>query len=431
MSGSVQSIRGFADILPAQTPLWCRVERIVRETLEGYGYQEIRLPLVERTELFRRSIGEVTDIVEKEMYTFEDRNGESITLRPEGTAGCVRACLEHGLLHNAQPRLWYAGPMFRYERPQKGRFRQFHQIGVEVFGMAGPDIDAEVILLSARILRRLGLDDVRLQLNSLGSAAARAAYRERLVDYFKAHYQTLDADSQRRLHSNPLRILDSKNPAMQELIAGAPRLLDHLDADSRHHFDALCALLDAAGLGYDINTRLVRGLDYYSRTVFEWVTDRLGAQGTVLAGGRYDGLVEQLGGKPTPAIGFAMGLERVLLALGDVPSERPPLVFLAPLGAAPARRLLVLGEALRRAGHRVELDGRGGSLKSMLRRANGMAARLCLVLGETELAECRVQCKDLARHEQEDLPLAGAVARVTERLALPAPPAGRDGKSIE
>src|SRR5690606_4371704 len=265
----------------------------------------------------RRSIGEVTDIVEKEMYTFEDRNGESITLRPEGTAGCVRACLEHGLLHNAQPRLWYAGPMFRYERPQKGRFRQFHQIGVEVFGMAGPDIDAEVILLSARILRRLGLDDVRLQLNSLGSAAARAAYRERLVDYFKAHYQTLDADSQRRLHSNPLRILDSKNPAMQELIAGAPRLLDHLDADSRHHFDALCALLDAAGLGYDINTRLVRGLDYYSRTVFEWVTDRLGAQGTVLAGGRYDGLVEQLGGKPTPAIGFAMGLQRIVALLEE------------------------------------------------------------------------------------------------------------------
>jgi len=421
VSGSVQSIRGFADILPAQTPLWCRVERIVRETLEGYGYQEIRLPLVERTELFRRSIGEVTDIVEKEMYTFEDRNGESITLRPEGTAGCVRACLEHGLLHNAQPRLWYAGPMFRYERPQKGRFRQFHQIGVEVFGMAGPDIDAEVILLSARILRRLGLDDVRLQLNSLGSAAARAAYRERLVDYFKAHYQTLDADSQRRLHSNPLRILDSKNPAMQELIAGAPRLLDHLDADSRHHFDALCALLDAAGLGYDINTRLVRGLDYYSRTVFEWVTDRLGAQGTVLAGGRYDGLVEQLGGKPTPAIGFAMGLERIVALLEEREQvvNPAPHAYLVLVGEQAVAAGMPLAERLRDAlpGLRLLVHCGGGSFKSQFRRADRSGARLALIIGEEEAAAGQVAVKDLrSEAEQATLSEQQVIARLRDLL---------------
>ena len=421
MSGSVQSIRGFADILPAQTPLWCRVERIVRETLEGYGYQEIRLPLVERTELFRRSIGEVTDIVEKEMYTFEDRNGESITLRPEGTAGCVRACLEHGLLHNAQPRLWYAGPMFRYERPQKGRFRQFHQIGVEVFGMAGPDIDAEVILLSARILRRLGLDDVRLQLNSLGSAAARAAYRERLVDYFKAHYQTLDADSQRRLHSNPLRILDSKKPAMQELIAGAPRLLDHLDADSRHHFDALCALLDAAGLGYDINTRLVRGLDYYSRTVFEWVTDRLGAQGTVLAGGRYDGLVEQLGGKPTPAIGFAMGLERIVALLEEREQvvNPAPHAYLVLVGEQAVAAGMPLAERLRDAlpGLRLLVHCGGGSFKSQFRRADRSGARLALIIGEEEAAAGQVAVKDLrSEAEQATLSEQQVIARLRDLL---------------
>ena len=421
MSGSVQSIRGFADILPAQTPLWCRVERIVRETLEGYGYQEIRLPLVERTELFRRSIGEVTDIVEKEMYTFEDRNGESITLRPEGTAGCVRACLEHGLLHNAQPRLWYAGPMFRYERPQKGRFRQFHQIGVEVFGMAGPDIDAEVILLSARILRRLGLDDVRLQLNSLGSAAARAAYRERLVDYFKAHYQTLDADSQRRLHSNPLRILDSKNPAMQELIAGAPRLLDHLDADSRHHFDALCALLDAAGLGYDINTRLVRGLDYYSRTVFEWVTDRLGAQGTVLAGGRYDGLVEQLGGKPTPAIGFAMGLERIVALLEEREQvvNPAPHAYLVLVGEQAVAAGMPLAERLRDAlpGLRLLVHCGGGSFKSQFRRADRSGARLALIIGEEEATAGQVAVKDLrSEAEQATLSEQQVIARLRDLL---------------
>ena len=423
MSGSVQSIRGFADILPSRTPLWRRLERIVRETLDGYGYDEIRLPVVERTELFRRSIGEVTDIVEKEMYTFEDRSGESITLRPEGTAGCVRACLEHGLLHNAQARLWYAGPMFRYERPQKGRFRQFHQIGVEVFGMAGPDIDAEVILLSARILRRLGLEDVRLQLNSLGSNAARAAYRQHLVTYFQAHFDALDEDSRRRLQGNPLRILDSKNPDMQALIEGAPRLLDHLDEESRDHFDELRRLLDAAGLDYDINPRLVRGLDYYSRTVFEWITDRLGAQGTVLAGGRYDGLVEQLGGRATPAVGFAMGLERLVALL----EEREPAVAAAPhaymvLVGGPAIAVgLPLAERLRDAlpSLRLRVDGGGGSFKSQFKRADRSGARLALVIAEDEAAAGTVVVKDL-RSDAEQVAVAQAdlPARLRELLAL-------------
>lgn len=423
MSGSVQSIRGFADILPNRTPLWRQLEHIVRETLDSYGYDEIRLPVVERTELFRRSIGEVTDIVEKEMYTFDDRSGESITLRPEGTAGCVRACLEHGLLHNAQARLWYAGPMFRYERPQKGRFRQFHQIGVEVFGMAGPDIDAEVILLSARILRRLGLDDVRLQLNSLGSNAARAAYREQLVSYFQEHFDALDEDSRRRLQSNPLRILDSKNPDMQALIEGAPRLLDHLDDESRAHFDELRRLLDAAGVAYDINPRLVRGLDYYSRTVFEWVTDRLGAQGTVLAGGRYDGLVEQLGGRPTPAVGFAMGLERLVTLL----EEREPAAALAPhaymvLVGEPAIAVgLPLAERLRDAlpSLRLLVNGGGGSFKSQFKRADRSGARLALVIAEDEAAASTVVVKDL-RSDAEQVALAQAdlPARLRELLAL-------------
>ncbi|MFA7388450.1 MAG: histidine--tRNA ligase, partial [Thiohalobacteraceae bacterium] len=305
------------DILPAEAAVWQQVEARLRELLAGYGYGEIRMPVLEKTELFKRSIGEVTDIVEKEMYSFDDRNGDSLTLRPEGTASCVRACIEHGLLHNQTQRLWYMGPMFRHERPQKGRYRQFHQVGAEAFGMQGPDIDAELILLTARLWRVLGLSDVRLELNSLGSNAARAAYRDVLVEYFTARHEQLDADSQRRLNSNPLRILDSKNPEMRALIEAAPRLADHLDPQSQAHFAELCALLDAAGVAYRINPRLVRGLDYYSQTVFEWVTDRLGAQGTVCAGGRYDGLVEYLGGRPTPAIGFALGLERLIALLID------------------------------------------------------------------------------------------------------------------
>ncbi len=303
MARRFQAVRGMNDYLPEATPVWAGVEATLRELLTAYGYNEIRLPLVEQTELFARSIGTVTDIVEKEMYTFADRNGDSLTLRPEGTAGCVRACLEHGLLHNQLQRLWYLGPMFRHERPQKGRYRQFHQIGAEAFGMAGPDIDAEMICLTARFWKCLGIREVALQLNSLGSSAARLAYRDRLVAYLEAHLDELDEDSRRRLYSNPLRILDSKNPAMQPLLAAAPRLTEQLDPDSRRHFDGLLELLEVAGIAYEINPRLVRGLDYYGKTVFEWVTERLGAQATLCAGGRYDGLVEELGdGQRLPSV---------------------------------------------------------------------------------------------------------------------------------
>ncbi len=313
---AIQAIRGMHDILPEQSPYWQWLESQARQVLAGYGYQEIRLPIVEKTELFKRSIGEVTDIVEKEMYTFEDRNGDSLTLRPEGTAGCLRACLEHGLLHNQSHRLWYYGPMFRHERPQKGRYRQFYQLGVETYGMPGPDIDAEMILLSDRLWKRLGIRDmVELQINSLGTSDERLAYRGTLVEYFKQHLHLLDEDSLRRLETNPLRILDSKNPEMQAMLQQAPVLLDHLGEESLAHFDSLKATLDDLGIGYRINTRLVRGLDYYGKTVFEWVTERLGSQGTICAGGRYDGLIEQLGGKANHAIGFAMGMERILALL--------------------------------------------------------------------------------------------------------------------
>jgi histidyl-tRNA synthetase len=318
---TINAIRGMHDILPEQTPLWQKTEQIIREVLNSYSYQEIRLPIVEKTELFKRSIGEVTDIVEKEMYTFDDRNGDSLTLRPEGTAGCLRACLEHGLLHGQTHRLWYLGQMFRHERPQKGRYRQFYQLGVETYGMATPDIDAEVILLSDRLWKRLGIrDKVTLELNSLGTVAERAAYREKLVEYFKAHFDALDEDSKRRLETNPLRILDTKNPAMQDLVKNAPELMDYLGEDSRAHFDTLKAHLDSLKVSYQINTRLVRGLDYYGKTVFEWVTTELGSQGTICAGGRYDGLIEQLGGKENYAIGFALGMER-LLALVELAGQ--------------------------------------------------------------------------------------------------------------
>ena len=416
MAGAIQSIRGFADILPEQTPLWRFVEDTVRATLDGYGYHEIRLPVVERTELFARSIGEVTDIVEKEMYSFEDRGGEGLSLRPEGTAGCVRAGIQHGLLHNAQPRLWYAGPMFRYERPQKGRYRQFHQIGVEVFGLDGPDIDAEVIALSARILRRLGLDDVRLELNSLGSLEARRAYREQLVAYFREHHDLLDEDSRRRLESNPLRILDSKNPDMQAMLEAAPQLLEHLDEASRTHFDRLRAMLDAAGIAYRINPRLVRGLDYYGRTVFEWVTDRLGAQGTVLAGGRYDGLVEQIGGRPTPAVGFAMGVERLVALIEEQRSTAAPVphAYLAVLGDEAQAAALSLAERLRNElpALRLVMHCGGGGFKGQFKRADRSGARLALVLGESELQAGEITVKDLAGGEQQTLPQA----RLTDYL---------------
>lgn len=425
MSKNIQAIRGMHDVTPEQSPYWQYLEGSVREVLQSYGYAEIRMPLVEKTELFKRSIGEVTDIVEKEMYTFEDRNGDSLTLRPEGTASCVRACLEHGLLHNQTQRLWYLGPMFRHERPQKGRYRQFHQIGVEVFGMDGPDIDAELILMSARILKQLGLfDSVVLHINSLGTSEARAAYRDKLVDYLGRHKDQLDEDSLRRLDSNPLRILDSKNPALQDLIESAPKLMDHLDEISVAHFDRLKAYLDQAGIRYVVDPRLVRGLDYYSRTVFEWITDQLGAQGTVLAGGRFDGLVEQLGGRPTPAIGFAMGIERLVALLEDQGLARrvatEPHAYLMAMGDAAELQAMKLVEEFREAvpGLRVQLHCGGGSFKSQMKRADKLGARFALILGEDELREGLLAVKDMQQGQQENIPQSRVAAHLAAALGL-------------
>lgn len=400
MVNTIQSVRGFNDTLPSETPAWQYLESVLQRIFHRYGYQEIRLPQLEKTELFARSIGEVTDIVEKEMYTFEDRNGESLTLRPEGTAGCVRACIEHGLLHNQQPRLWYMGSMFRHERPQKGRLRQFHQLGAEVFGLEGPDIDAEIILMTARMLRELGLDDVRLELNTLGTAADRLRYQQALVEWLGARRDALDEDSQRRLNSNPLRILDSKVESTQALLDEAPMLESYLSSDSREHFDRLCALLDQAAVPYTLNPRLVRGLDYYGRTVFEWVTDRLGAQGTVCAGGRYDGLVEQIGGRSTPAVGFAMGLERLATLLeegGLLPSHSVADAYLVLAGERAAEAGLVLAENLRQTlpGLRLITHCGGGSFKSQFKRADRSGARFALVLGDGEMDAGTVGIKDL------------------------------------
>ena len=400
MPDSIQSIRGFNDILPDQTPYWLCLERLVEEVLEAYGYVQIRLPLLEKTALFQRSIGEVTDIVEKEMYTFRDRNGDSLTLRPEGTAGCARAAMQRGLVPNQVQKLWYLGPMFRHERPQRGRYRQFHQIGVEVYGLEGPDVDAELLLLTARIWRALGLRDVRLEINSLATAEARQAYRERLAAYFREHLHVLDEDSRRRLESNPLRILDSKNPSMAEVIAGAPVLLDHLDPASAEHFEGVKARLDDAGIAYRVNPRLVRGLDYYSRTVFEWITESLGAQGTVCAGGRYDGLMEQLGGKPVAAVGFAMGMERLVELLREQAVEAPssaPHAYLVAPGEEAQRAAMRLSERLRDAvpGLRLIVHQGGGSFKSQFKKADKSRALWALVLGEDELARDEIRIKPL------------------------------------
>ena len=369
------------DLLPEVAPYWRHLETVARQVLQAYGYRELRLPLLERTELFARSIGSHTDIVEKEMYTFEDRNGDSLTLRPEGTAGAVRAGIEHGRLHNQVQRWWYAGAMFRHERPQKGRYRQFHQIGAEAFGMAGPDVDAEMILLTARLWQRLGLSGLRLEINTLGTPAARAAYREQLVGYLRGRLDELDADSRRRLETNPLRVLDSKLPEMQDVIEAAPNLLDFVDPGSRAHFEGLRALLDRCGIAYHVNPRLVRGLDYYTRTVFEWLTDRLGAQAAVCAGGRYDELVALLGGAATPAIGFAIGLERVveLLAQDTQVPDDAPQVYLAPAESETATAMR-LAEALRDRGLRAECHFGGGSLKSQLKRADKSGARYALLI---------------------------------------------------
>ncbi len=397
------------DVLPEQSPLWQYLEEVVSSVLAGYGYAEIRMPLLESTELFKRSIGEVTDIVEKEMYTFEDRNGDSLTLRPEGTAGCVRAAIEHGLLHNQQQRLWYQGPMFRHERPQKGRYRQFHQIGVEAYGMPGPDIDLELILLTRRIWRRLGLTDVELQVNSLGTASERAAYRERLVAYLRANHERLDEDSRRRLETNPLRVLDTKNPELQELVAAAPSLMEHLGVESRHHFEQLTAGLAQNGIAYRVNPFLVRGLDYYSLTVFEWVTDRLGAQGTVCAGGRYDGLVGQLGGRTTTAVGFAMGIERLIALLEEAGAgtRLPGLhAYLVLVGDAAQDQGAALAEWLRDQvpGLRLLSHCGGGSFKSQFKKADRSGARFALVLGDDELSQSNLGVKPLReRAEQKAL----------------------------
>tara|TARA_R110000851_G_scaffold199855_2_gene350924 strand:+ start:1403 stop:2662 length:1260 start_codon:yes stop_codon:yes gene_type:complete len=414
------------DLLPSDSPRWQFFEAKVRQLMLRYGFNEIRTPIVEQTALFARSIGEVTDIVEKEMYTFDDRNNESLTLRPEGTASCVRAAMEHGLLYNQTQRLWYQGPMFRYERPQKGRYRQFHQIGVEAFGFDGPDIDAEVILLSARLWKELGLmEHVTLELNSLGSAEARAAYRDTLVAYFEQHLDALDEDSKRRLTSNPLRILDSKNPAMAEMLDAAPQLMDHLDDESRAHFEQLTKMLEAAGIDYVINPRLVRGLDYYCRTVFEWTTTALGSQGTVCAGGRYDGLVEQLGGKPTPAVGFAMGIERLILLLDTlalIPQDALGGcdVYVLPMDDNATTAAMTLAENLRSELPELQLQLHcgGGSFKSRIKKADKSDASMAILLGEDEIAQQSATLKFLRDdREQQRVPLATLGATLRELLA--------------
>ncbi|MUT70484.1 histidine--tRNA ligase [Stutzerimonas frequens] len=423
MSKSLQAIRGMNDILPAQTPIWRYLEGTFAQLLDSYGYSEIRLPILEFTDLFARGIGEGTDVVDKEMYTFLDRNEESLTLRPEGTAGCVRAVLEHGMTGGGQvQKLWYTGPMFRYEKPQKGRYRQFHQIGVEVFNQPGPDIDAELIVLTARLWKQLGLADaVTLQLNSLGSSEARARYRDALVVYLQQRFEQLDEDSQRRLTTNPLRILDSKNAQTQALLADAPTLHDYLDEESRVHFEGLKARLDAVGIAYEINPKLVRGLDYYGRTVFEWVTDKLGAQGTVCAGGRYDGLVSQFGGKPTPGVGFAMGVERLVLlleTLGLVPEALNPTphAYICAFGEAAELAALALAERLRDElpGLRLLVNAGGGSFKSQFKKADKSGARYALILGDDELAGRVVGCKPL-RDDSEQQSIAWDA--LPERLA--------------
>jgi histidyl-tRNA synthetase len=416
MANKIQAIRGMHDLLPEQAPRWQHLEDRARAVLEGYGYREMRTPLVEVTELFKRSIGEVTDIVEKEMYSFEDRGGDMLALRPEGTASCVRAAIEHGLLDQPQ-RIWYCGPMFRRERPQRGRYRQFHQIGVEVFGLDGPDIDLEVILLTRRLWQALELGDLRLEINSLGDSGERANYRDALVAYLEARRDSLDADSEKRLATNPLRVLDSKHPDMQSVIAAAPSLLDFLGEASRVHFESLCTGLDAAGLTYQVNPRLVRGLDYYNRTVFEWVTDALGAQGTVCAGGRYDGLVAQLGGKPTPAVGFALGVERLIELIGDSAIESGLDAYLVAVGERAQQQALIIAEALRESMPRLRLlcHCGGGSFKSQFKKADRSGARVALVLGDDELDQGSIGIKPLRDNGEQ------------QRVALNALPGALNG----
>jgi histidyl-tRNA synthetase len=419
----IQAIRGMNDLLPGDSAIWQHVENTIKRILQRYAYQEIRFPIMESTDLFKRSIGEVTDIVEKEMYTFDDRNGDSLTLRPEGTACCVRACEEHGLLYNQTQRLWYMGPMFRHERPQKGRYRQFHQIGVEAFGMEGPDIDAEILLLSARILRELGAADfVTLQINSIGDSASRNAYKAALVAHLDAQKDKLDEDSQRRLSTNPMRILDSKEASTQALLNNAPVLWDYLDEASRTHFEQLKALLDAAGLKYEVNQRLVRGLDYYGKTAFEWVTDKLGAQSTVCGGGRYDGLVEQLGGRPTPAVGFGMGLERLVLLLQEIQAVPENINQIADLYVVAVgnvqKEALQLAERVRSEipDMRVINNCGGGNFKNQLKRADKSTASIALILGEDEVAKSVIAVKFLREDQPQQLIPANEIVSFLKNL---------------
>ena len=397
----IQAITGMKDLLPEETPLWEKVEGILRETVESYGYSEIRMPILEKTDLFVRSIGEVTDVVEKEMYSFEDVGGDKLSLRPEGTAGCVRACNEHGIIHNQERRLWYMGPMFRHEKPQKGRYREFHQFGIEVFGLTGPDIDAEILMLTNRIWQKFGISDhVKLELNSLGSAEERKQYRSRLVSFLEEHKDVLDEDSKRRMYTNPLRVLDSKNEAVQELLKDAPKLSDFFGEETKAHFSGLRQLLDEAGIRYEINDRLVRGLDYYNYTVFEWVTDLLGAQSTICGGGRYDGLVEQLGGQPSPAVGCAIGLERFMLvaeAVGQQQSRGPVDVYFCSMGENARSRSFQIAEKLRTdiRGLRLMMNCGDGAFKKQFKKADKSGAKYALVLGDDELSKGIVAVKDL------------------------------------
>lgn len=408
MSKAIQAIRGMNDCLPSETNIWQMVESVLRRVASSYGFSEIRMPIVESTALFKRSIGEVTDIVEKEMYTFDDRNGDSLTLRPEGTASCVRAGNQHGLLYNQEQRLWYMGPMFRHERPQKGRYRQFHQFGIEAFGIASADIDAEIIMLSARIWKELGIADaVMLELNSLGSNEERVTYRDALVKYLSQHEDKLDEDSKRRMHTNPLRVLDSKNPDVQAALVGAPKLSDYLGEESTEHFAELRKRLDAIGIKYTVNDKLVRGLDYYNRTVFEWVTSSLGAQGTVCAGGRYDGLVEQLGGKSSPAFGFALGLERLVLlisSLEKINNVREPVdVYIAMLGEGVDIKANLLAELWRDQlpDIRIQCHCGGGNFKKQIKRADKSGAKIAIILGEDEINNQTATIKYLRTQQEQ------------------------------
>ncbi|MDA0119019.1 histidine--tRNA ligase [Vibrio sp. T11.5] len=420
MAKKIQAIRGMNDCLPTQSPLWQKLENTVKNVISAYGYNEVRMPIVEMTHLFSRAIGEVTDVVEKEMYTFEDRNGDSLTLRPEGTAGCVRSCIENSLINRDEQRLWYMGPMFRHERPQKGRYRQFHQCGVEVFGLDGPDVDAELIMMTARLWRELGIDKhVRLELNSIGSLEDRANYRTALIAFLEQHIDILDDDCKRRMHTNPLRVLDTKNPDVQAILGDAPRLSDYLGEESKQHFAGLCELLDAAGIEYTVNERLVRGLDYYNRTVFEWITESLGAQGTVCGGGRYDGLVEQLGGKATPAVGFAMGLERLVLMLETLELtevRRSVDVYVVTAGEGTMLAGMKLAESLREqvTGLRVMSHFGGGNFKKQFKRADKVGAAVALVLGENEVADNTVVLKDLIGGTQETYSQTDVAAKLAE-----------------